>query len=988
MSDQMSAAQTPPALVNLAFQRVAYQSGAIDDNQTAHLATDGSERTYWESRPEVGQWIAIDLGRPTALQRVRLQWGEGYPTDYRLEVSDDTVPASKWRTIHQTEQGTGGTEEIVLEGVTARQVRLVATRYANARGCVLREFEVLGSPGPPSPPPSPFAIRDDGALVMSGGSWKLQNAMFVDDAPGVISRPGFDDATWLPAVVPGTVLTSYLRHGAIPDPRIGDQQAQVSESFFTNNDFWYRTTFIVPEANRGRRLWLAFDGVNWQAEIYCNGVSIGRIDRAFLRGRFDVSAVVHPGEMNSLAVLVRRVAHPGVPTHKLLDHRYQNGGILGVDSPTFVSSIGWNWLPTIRGRNVGIWDEVRLEATGDVSLVDPWVTSALPLPDTTRADLTVRTAVANHTDRPQLVELVGQIGEIHFRHSISLAPAETREVALDPKSVPELALSHPRLWWPTGYGAQTLYHLQLAVEQAGIVSDKREVTFGIRQVDHEVVDGVLILKVNGCRILCRGGNWGMEEGLLDCDAAGYDLRVRLHRDMHLVMIRNWVGMVGRQAFYDACDRYGLLVWDDFWLANPLDGPPPSDSALFLTCVRDKIRRVRSHASLTLYCGRNEGLPPPELDAGMSAAIAELDGTRLYLPQSADGPVTGHGPYEVCDPERYFANCGRTFHSELGIVCVPPVESMRAMLPADRLWPINDLWAVHDYQSPRMPLYTRRIEERYGPATGIEDYCRKAQMVNYESAKAMYESLQSHQGGGLLVWMTQPAWPSLICQLYDYYFEPTAAYFGTKIACRPVHIFWDSNAGQVKVANDTPAPIMGLTASLWVYDLTGHLLRHEEKTGMAAAATSVEEAIELPPRPAGAGTVFIKLQLRRGDRIVDDNFYWSNGPGASCRDLATLPMVTLAADAKRVTEGVTTRIDVTLANPTVAVALMTRLKVTRRVSGARVLPVFYADNYVSLLPGEKRSVSLTFATIDLAGEAPLLAVEGWNIAPAEVGLRSD
>jgi len=286
MSDQMSAAQTPPALVNLAFQRVAYQSGAIDDNQTAHLATDGSERTYWESRPEVGQWIAIDLGRPTALQRVRLQWGEGYPTDYRLEVSDDTVPASKWRTIHQTEQGTGGTEEIVLEGVTARQVRLVATRYANARGCVLREFEVLGSPGPPSPLPSPFAIRDDGALVMSGGSWKLQNAMFVDDAPGVISRPGFDDATWLPAVVPGTVLTSYLRHGAIPDPRIGDQQTQVSESFFTNNDFWYRTTFIVPEANRGRRLWLAFDGINWQAEIYCNGVSIGRIDRRVPAGPF------------------------------------------------------------------------------------------------------------------------------------------------------------------------------------------------------------------------------------------------------------------------------------------------------------------------------------------------------------------------------------------------------------------------------------------------------------------------------------------------------------------------------------------------------------------------------------------------------------------------------------------------------------------------------------------------------------------------------
>lgn len=985
MSDRLNAEQTPAGMVNLAYQRAAYQSSAIDDNQTAHLATDGSERTYWESRPGVGQWIAIDLGRQAPMQRVRLHWGEGFATAYRLEVSDDPVPASHWRTVYQAEQGAGGTEEIALAGVTARQMRLVATMYANARGCVLREFEVLGPAGPRPPAPEPFVTRDDGSLVMSGGSWKLQNAMLVDAAPEMISRPGFDDATWLPAVVPGTVLTSYLRHGAIPDPRIGDQQYQVSESYFTDNDFWYRATFTVPEADRDRRLWLAFDGINWQAEIYCNGVPVGRIDRAFLRGRFEVTAVARPGKTNCLAVRARRVAHPGLPTHKLLHHRYNNGGILGLDSPTFVSSIGWNWLPTIRGRNIGIWDEVRLECTGDVSLVDPWVTTALLLPDTTRANLTVRTGLANHTDRPQQVELTGQIGEIHFRYPVSLAPAESREVVLDRNVVPELALRHPQLWWPNGYGAQPLYHLQLAVEQAGVVSDTRQVTFGIRQIDHEVVAGVLFLKVNGCRILCRGGNWGMEEGMLDCDTAGYDLRVRLHRDMNLVMIRNWVGMVGRQAFYDACDRYGLLVWDDFWLANPVDGPPPTDSALFLTCARDKIRRVRSHASLALYCGRNEGLPPPELDAGMRAAIAELDGTRLYLPESAAGPVTGHGPYEVRDPEWYFANRGRTFHSEQGIVCVPPVESMRAMLPADRLWPINDLWAVHDYQTPRMPLYTRRIEERYGPATGIEDYCRKAQMVNYESAKAICESLQSHQGGGTLVWMTQAAWPSLICQLYDYYFEPTAAYFGTKIACRPVHILWDSDAGRVKVANDTPDPIDGLTASLWIYDLAGHLLRHEQ-TGIAAAATSTVEAFALPPRPAGAGTAFIKLRLQRGDRALDDNFYWSNGPRASCRDLETLPKIALATDARLVTDGPTARIAVTLGNPTDAVALMTRLKVLRGTAGTRVLPVFYEDNYISLLPGEQRSVDLTFATADLAGEAPRLAVEGWNIVPAEVKLR--
>jgi hypothetical protein len=235
-------------------------------------------------------------------------------------------------------------------------------------------------------------------------------------------------------------------------------------------------------------------------------------------------------------------------------------------------------------------------------------------------------------------------------------------------------------------------------------------------------------------------------------------------------------------------------------------------------------------------------------------------------------------------------------------------------------------------------------------------------------------------------MTQPAWPSLICQLYDYYFEPTAAYFGTKIACRPVHILWDCDAGQVKIANDTPAPIKGLTASLWVYDLTGHLLRHEERTDLAAAATSVMVALALPPRTAGAGTAFVKLRLQQGARLLDDNFYWSNEPGVSCRDLETLPAVTLVVDARQAIDGAKTSIIVTLGNPTTSVALMVRLKVSRRTSGARVLPVFYEDNYVSLLPGEQRSVSLSFATIGLAGEAPRLAMEGWNIVPAEVPLR--
>ncbi|MGA9453388.1 MAG: sugar-binding domain-containing protein, partial [Verrucomicrobiia bacterium] len=840
-------------------------------------------------------------------------------------------------------------------------------------------------------PPVEFRPQSDGSLVLSSGHWKLQNASLVKAAPERIAQLGFDDSKWLAAVVPGTVLGSYVAAGAEPNPWFGDQMSQISDEFFSRNDFWYRDTFMVPADYSGRRIWLNFDGINWKAEVFLNGQTVGRIDGAFIRGRFDVTATAKPGTTNCLAVLIHRVAHPGPGKnkviHKKLGSPTVNGDVLGADSPTFVASAGWNWLPIVRGRNIGIWNDVRLETSGDVTITDPWVTSQIPLPDTSRADLTVRTELCNHSTQPQPGKLVGTIGNVTFEQPVSLDPGETRDVTLDKANCPVLSLPNPHLWWPNGYGAQPLYTLNLRFECRGAVSDKKVVTFGIRKIDYKVINNVLTLCVNGKRILCRGGNWGMDEGMLNCDRAGYDLRVRLHHDANLNMIRNWVGMVGRQAFYDACDRYGILVWDDFWLANPVDGPDPDDHAMFMANARDKVRRVRSHAALALYCGRNEGEPPANLDTGMREATATLDGTRLYIPNSAAGIVTGHGPYEIKDVEWYFANRGKTFHSELGIVAVPVVESMRAMMPAENLWPINDMWAVHDYQSPRMPLYTQRVTQRYGQPTGIEDYCRKAQMVNMESAKAMYECLQANQGGGLLVWMTLPAWPSLICQLYDYYFEPTAAYFGARKACEPVHIFWNSDTDRIEAANDTVTNCDNLTAEAWIYGLDGKESWHKS-VPIDLASTSVRECFPVQ-RPTDPKQVFfVKLVLRRGAEIISDNFYWSSGKGESCSDLNKLPNVTLPATASRFDNGQTCRVRVRISNPTRTVALMIRLKVRRDRSGDRILPVFYSDNYFSLLPGGTRDVTLEFAKASLAGESPKVFEEGWNVSGREIPLSPE
>ncbi len=975
------------ARANIALNRAACQSGSADDDHTAHLTTDGSPSTFWESKPHKEAWIAVDLGRPRWFDLIMLRWGETYPEQLRIQTSSGGLHPQNWKDATGDIAGAKEVQSIPLSRVNARHVRvsIPTAPKAGDRGYILHSFEVYGdSELPEKAKVPPFAFADD-TLLLTGGNWKVRSASFVQATAVAISRDGFEDGDWLPAAVPGTVLGSYLAAGAVPDPWYGDQNSQISEEFFTRNDFWYRTGFELPRSLPGKRLWLNFDGINWKADVYLNGASAGRIDGVFVRSRFDVTSLVHTGT-NHLAVLIHKVVHsapsPNKVLHKTLGAPTRNGDLLGYDSPTFLASAGWNWLPIVRGRNVGIWNDVYLKTTGNVTIADPWVVTDELSSDHTRADLSVRMELRNGSDARQSGRVIGSIGKLTFEQAVDLEPGETRALSFDKVKFPALSMKNPRLWWPNGYGEQPLYKLALRFEQRGKTSDAAPVTFGIRKLEHKVVDNVLTFYVNDARILIRGGNWGMDEGMLRCDAAGYDLRVRLHHDANLNMIRNWVGMVGSDKFYDACDRYGILIWDDFWLANPGDGPNPTDFNLFMVNARDRIKRTRKHPSLALYCGRNEGNPPAELDASLRAALGELDTTRHYIPHSAAGAVSGGGPYDVRDVAWYFVNRGRTLHSELGIVCVPPVESMREMMPPENLWPIDDMWAIHDYQSPRCNLYTQRLKDRYGDPSGIEDYCRKAQMVNIESAKAMFECLQARQGSGILIWMTQAAWPALICQLYDYDFEMTGAYFGAKRGAEPVHIFWDSHADVIKAANNTAQGAGGLTAQMRVYSLEGKELGAKSAT-VDLKPTSVADVFPISRPTAESGVFFVKLTLARGRQPISDNFYWNSVDGASCKALNSLPGVTLAARARRFHAGDTLRFAVSLRNGAQAVAPAIRLKVRRAGSGQRVLPVFYSDNYFGLLPGESKTVTLELAAASLAGEAPEIVVEGWNIQPQRI-----
>jgi beta-mannosidase len=723
---------------------------------------------------------------------------------------------------------------------------------------------------------------------------------------------------------------------------------------------------------------------------------MGKIDGAFARGIFDVTENVSVGKSNALAVHIFPQPHPGATHEKTVaTGTGPNGGETGRDGPTFLCSIGWDWIPTIRDRNSGIWQDVVLSASGPVVLPDPAVTSELHLPRTDMADLTVQATVRNVTRSPVSGVLAGAIEHISFKENVTLAPNETRTITFSPAKTPALRVKNPRLWWPNGYGPQNLYTLRLKFLVHGAVSDVREVSFGIRQITYALPGSDnLALSVNGVPVVAKGGDWGLDEAMKRIPRERLEAMISMHQLANYTMIRNWVGQSTSEDLYDLCDRYGLLLWDEFFEPHPADGPVPENVELYLANVREKILRFRNHPSIALWCARNEGDPPPAIGEGIRKLINVLDPKRLYQPSSTSGRgVNSGGPYHWRTP-REFYTYSEAFKTEIGSMSVPTVEAVQAMMPEKDWNVVNDDWAEHDFcaGAQQGDLYPEIISSRYGYPASLADFVRKAQLANYEAYRAMYEGRFAklfHPETGVITWMSSPAQPSFVWQLYSHDLEPNASLYGARKACEPVHVQMNQNNWHVMVINNRAQPLSGLNVTTTIYNLDAS--RQYEHTDTITAGPGVATdagAIAFPQQLSAVH--FVKAELRDAHgELLSENFYWRALPEDedNFTALNKLPMVAMDIQAKRRETGGKCRLEVRVKNPTQTIALMAHLQLRRGQSGKRVLPVFYSDNYFSLLPGETRTLTVEAALADLAGEAPLLAVDGWNVT-AEASPKKD
>jgi hypothetical protein len=869
----------------------------------------------------------------------------------------------------------------------------------------------------------PLTSLPDGAVLLRH-DWKVISSVYAGSDGSGISSADADTHQWKPTSLPATVLSVMVRNGLYPNPYLGLNNMRIpdlSDEFNAGYDllkyshikgvnpwkdpYWFRREFEVPPGYKDKKIWLTLGEINYRAEVWINGHQLADtsevvgMERSF---RFDITPLALPGKRNILAIAIYPPDHPGMPAAPPLSPLADPGtnmadGMLSRDYTRW-DVLGWDWIPAIRDRDMGITEDVFIHATDAIELDNLYVTANLPLPDTSWADITISADLINHSDRERRgsvrASISGESHQIVLEEPFTVGPNDTVRFFWDKENMPQLHLQDPRLWWPSGYGRPDLYDLTMEASAESNEKSVKHVRFGIREVETYIGPRERVYRINGRDIYCRGGNWVLDM-MLNWTAGRYEKEIRLTRDANLNMLRIW-GPTGAppEVFYDAADEYGILLWqdflNDFWgTFRNKPGYRPEES-LFEKATISITKRYRNHPSLVIWSSGNEG-PNPREDLIVNKVLPAYDGrdSRHYLRISNGDGLHGGGPYHTLEPSAYFTDPKLNgFSSEIGPSGVPVFESVIKFMPdLGRSWmpgryPLDGVWAYHDANDwpgrdlRKFSSYDNIIRNYYGPTdsvsiTDAEEYLARCQLLNWDVYRASIEAISSQlweSASGILLWKSNASWPSMTWQIYDWFLQAHAGYYGTKKAAAPISVHFNRNTKRIGVVNATCRTIERavVSASLFGGDMSVLWNTSETMDLQGNSAAALKDSV-----PVTEHLCFLNLKVRNQQgKTMADNFYWLSN-GNHFKGLKDLPEPELTVTSKRVVSEKHGGYEFALSNNGHSVALMTELKLVDPVTNLEVLPSFWTDNYVSLLPGETRVVRVEPDSDSLPGEISLV-----------------
>ncbi|HZL09746.1 MAG TPA: glycoside hydrolase family 2 protein [Prolixibacteraceae bacterium] len=849
--------------------------------------------------------------------------------------------------------------------------------------------------------------------------WQMKRVSEVQVSGDAISKTNFDTRNWEPAIVPGTALNSLVANDEFPEPYFGQNNmltnklipdiAETGREFY---HFWYRTKFEIPDDFKGKKVWMQFDGINYIAHIWLNGKEIGTMKGMFVQEKFDVTGIINRENENCLAVSVEPVEFPGTiqarSKENVAPNENRNGGDGEIGkNVTMLMTAGWDFTfhDGIRDRNTGIWRDVKVFSSGTVTLENPFVKSSLPIPALSPASEEISVELNNTTDKNQDAELLAEIEgtEIRISKNLNLAAGEKTKVVLSPDEYKQMFIDNPKLWWPIHKGPQNLYTLNLKVKVNGEISDEVSKRFGIRDIrsDRNTPDQSRIFYVNGKRLFIHGSNW-IPEAMLRTSNERTEAELRYTQQAGINMLRLWGGGISESDyFFDLCDEMGFLIWHEFWMTG--DTKPPLDTTLYFENVRSTIKRIRNHPSLAYYVSSNE----QDNILDINPILTQLDGTRGYQFQSECCGVHDGSPYKYENPMQYYDNTASNrgsridgFCPEYGTACLPVVESLREMMPASDLWPINK--ATWDYLDGNgfhniTTKYNTAIEQ-YGKPETIEDYAEKGQMVGAVAYRSLWENWNYNKyefgdrfASGVLFWYHNSPEKQVCSRMWDWSLEPTAALYFAQDALEPVHAQFDFIKNTVSVTNDLYQGFKNIRVNFHLINMNMEtLLEKEAKINLPEDAVANDILKINLPEVKLSPVHFIKLEVYDANgNLISDTFYWRStsayqGPWTvggpihgGFESLKELPQTDLDCSVTTKELNEKKYFEIKLKNSSNKLAFFNRLKLINPETKSLAKPAFYSDNYFSILPGETKKVTIEIATKNLSANTKL-TLEGFNV----------
>jgi hypothetical protein len=896
-------------------------------------------------------------------------------------------------------------------------------------------------------------------------NWAIKNSIEVKAAGEEVSTLQYQPEGWYPTSVPTTVLGVFVKNGTYPDPHLAMNNFQipdVSDAFNAKmglakysymkgkenpwkDPYWFRTEVTLPAQYQNRQIWLTFNGINYRADVWVNGHLVAdskQMVGMFRRFKLNITLFAKVGTKNCIAVKIYQVDHPGDPIPGTQFEVFGNTRGHATDifkDETLKLSGGWDCAPVVRDRNMGICQDVFLEATGSVSIEHPYVTTTLPLPDTTRADVRLQTELKNNSNQVVngvLLAKIDLISNLEFpsytRHlggsmpaiivkkEISLKPNENLTVVLDPDDFPALKIRNPYLWYPNGYGKQYLHRLEFSFKSVGRESDRQCVVFGIRQITTELKqigeDYGRVFRVNGKRVFCKGG-WLQPDMMLDRNRKRVFDEARLLAEANVNIVGSEDDPAPTEEVMESFDKYGLMYWAVFfqcWRMYPGTETAgyPLDHSLAASEVVDIVKRYRNNPSVVSWFAANEVMVTEDLYNSTKNTVRTLDPSRPFIPTtSIDWDVDRLTPYIKPDlptgttddgapdynwnPQPYYFDKVEEVHlqmfrNELGVPAIPAYSSLLKFIPTtdpkqiqnlkNPIYPLDSIWAEHGaWDGPNycFRAYDNANRTLYGNPQTVKQYADNAQLVNADAYRAMFEAANHRMWditSGIMLWKLNSCWPDVGWQIYDWFLNPNAAYYFSKKAMEQIHIQMNANSRLISVINRTSKSLQGFSLEAEIVNFNMNTVwKHSEV--ITVDADCYKEFTVVPKALKSTPVYFVRLCLKNAEgQLISDNLYWQCSQHEDFSSLTVLPKVKLEKTVSINDQDKELIFNVKLKNETNTLSFFNRIKLCSEKTGGEILPTFWSDNYVTLFPGETKTITAIVAKSDLADGNSVIEIE--------------